>query len=203
MSKIDFWDFSAIFYDMAMKANGRAYADMLKFIGGIVPVGATVLEAAAGTGATSIVVSDKASRILCTDISEKMLNMARKKIKKHSVKNIEIVNRSIYDLKEADSSFDIVIAGHVLHLVDEPEKAAAELRRVAKSMVILPMSFTKGLRGVAKVKINIYRLFGFAPRTELAWNEYEGFLLNLGFNGCEIVKIAGRIPMAVAVYKIQ
>jgi len=203
MSKIDFWDFSAIFYDLAMKANGRAYGEMLKFIGDIVPVGATVLEAAAGTGATSIAVSDKASSILCTDISEKMLNVARRKVKKRRIKNIEIANRSIYDLKEADSSFDMVIAGHVLHLIDEPHKAATELRRVAKSMVILPISFTKNLRGMTKFKMSIYRLFGFAPCIELAKDEYADFLSGLGFEGCEITHIDGNVPMAVAIYNVQ
>jgi len=164
---MDFWDFSAPFYDLAMKANGSGYGDMLGLVNEIVPEGATVLEAAAGTGSISLAVAEKAGSILCTDISEKMLNVARRKAKKHGIKNIEIANRSIYDLGEPDSSFDIVIAGHILHLIDEPERAAAEIRRIARSMVLLPMSFAKDLGGMARFSMSFYRLFGFAPRMNL------------------------------------
>ena len=197
-----FWDFCAPFYDFAEKANGRSYADMLKAVNKIMPNGGSVLEVAAGTGAISLAVANKASYVLCTDISEKMLAMARKKVRKQAVKNITIDNRSIYSLAESDSSFDVVIAGQVLHLIDEPEKAAAELRRVAKSMVIIPMSFTKNLRGMAKISVNIYRLFGFAPKVELAADEYAEFLSSIGFDDCEYVQIDGRIPMSVAVWNV-
>jgi len=195
----NFWDFCAPFYDIAEKMNGRSYGEMLKLAESLVPKGATVLEAAAGTGAISIAVSGKASSILCTDISEKMLNVARRKIKKRDIGNIEVASRSIYDLGEADNAFDIVIAGQVLHLVDEPQKAANELRRIAKSMIILPMSFTKNLRGISKLSFNLYKLLGFAPRVELAADEYGGFLAQLGFEGCEIIQIDGRVPMAIAI----
>ena len=196
-----FWDFCAPFYDLAEKVNGRAYADMLKAVNELVPNGASVLEVAAGTGAISLAVADKASHMLCTDISEKMLTIARKKIKKHAVKNISVDNRSIYNLEEPTSSFDVVIAGQVLHLIESPEKAAAELQRVAKSIVVIPMSFTKNLRGTAKLGVSIYRLFGFAPKIELTADEYAAFLTSIGFEDCGYIRIDGRIPMSVAVWK--
>jgi len=198
---VTFWDFCAPFYDLAGKINGRAYGDMLKLVNELTPTGATVLETAAGTGAISLAVADKASHVLCTDISKNMLTIARHKIKKHNVKNITFDTRSIYNLAEPDSSFDVVIAGQVLHLIDEPEKAAAELRRVTKSMAILPMSFTKNLRGMAKLGVNIYRLFGFAPKIEFTADEYESFLPTIGFNDCEIIPIHGKIPMTVAIWR--
>jgi len=59
---------------------------MLKIVNKIVDDGASVLEVAAGTGAISLAVADKAGYVLCTDISENMLNVVRRKIKKHAVK---------------------------------------------------------------------------------------------------------------------
>lgn len=196
-----FWDFCAPFYDLAEKANGRAYADMLKVVHEIVPQNATVIDVAAGTGAISIAVADKVSHVLCTDVSEKMLNIARRKIVRQRLENITVENQSIYELSVADNSFDVVIAGQVLHLIDEPIKATAELKRVANSMVILPMSFTKNLQGTAKFGVNLYRLFGFAPRVELTANEYKNFLPSIGFEDCEHIQIPGKLPMAVAVWK--
>jgi ubiquinone/menaquinone biosynthesis C-methylase UbiE len=196
-----FWDFCAPFYDIAEKTNGRAYDEMLTTVTGLVPQGATALEAAAGTGAISLAVANKASRVLCTDLSERMLHVARRKIAKRNIDNITIKIRSIYALEEPDASFDVVIAGQVLHLIDEPEKAAAELKRVAKSMVILPMSLTKNIRGMAKFGVGIYRLFGFAPKIEFSADAYKTFLPSIGFNNCEYICIDGKIPMIVGVYK--
>jgi len=196
-----FWDFSAPFYDVAEKANARAYSEMLKIVRGLVPEGAAVLEAAAGTGAISLAIADRASRVLCTDISEKMLDAARRKALKRKVQNITIEKQSIYELAVPDDSFDVVIAGQVLHLIDEPEKAAAELRRAAKSMVILPMSFTKDLRGTAKLSVGVYRLFGFAPKVEFSADDYRAFLPSIGFNNCRHIQAAGKIMMDVAVWR--
>ena len=196
-----FWDFCAPFYDFAEKTNRRAYGGMLKTVRELVPNGATVLDTAAGTGAISLAVADKAVRIHCTDVSEKMLKIAKRKSDKCGFKNISIETGNIYKLNKADSSFDVVIAGNVLHLLDEPEKAAAELRRVAKSTVLLPMSFTKNLRGMAKINVDVYRFFGFAPRKEFTPDDYKEFLSFIGFENCEHIQIPGKIPMAVAVWR--
>jgi hypothetical protein len=67
-------------------------------------------------------------------------------------------------------------------------------------MVILPMSFTKNLRGAAKIGVSIYRLFGFAPKIEFTPDEYATFLPTIGFDRCDLIQIAGRIPMVVAVW---
>jgi len=195
-----FWDFCAPFYDFAEKANGRAYANMLKCVQKYVPHKANVIEIACGTGAISMAVAKKAESVLCADISDKMLSVARRKAKRIGVLNIEIANANIYDTKQQENSFDVVIAGQVLHLLDNPSKASYEIRRVAKHMVIMPMSFTRDLRGLAKFLVSFYRMLGFAPKIEFDMKLYEKFLIEMGFDNCEIITIAGRIPMAVAVW---
>ena|GEM_PF-314628 len=199
--RFTFWDFCAPFYDFAERCNGRAYGEMLKVVRGRVPVGATVLEVATGTAAIGIAISKNASRVLCTDISENMLKVARRKAKRRRLTNITFAHKNIFDLQEPDDSFDVVVAGQVLHLIDEPEIAAAELRRVARQAVILPMSFTKGLCGFSKLMFGFYRLIGFVPKREFDFEGYSAFLQSIGFGNCEFVHIAGRIPMVVAVWR--
>jgi len=196
-----FWDFCAPFYDFAERRNAKAYNAMIKTVRDLIPGGASVLEIAAGTGSISLGIADKVKNVLCTDMSLKMLAVARKKAEKRNVKNIDFGNANILSINKADGAFDVVIAGQVLHLIDEPEKAAAELRRVTSDMVILPMSFTKGLKGRAQYMLNIFRLFGFAPRRELALTEYTSFLRGIGFENCAIIPLEGIIPMAVAVWR--
>jgi ubiquinone/menaquinone biosynthesis C-methylase UbiE len=78
-----FWDFSAPFYDRAEHSN-TAYSKMLKLICDLTPEGATVFETAAGTGSISLALADKAGSVLCTDLSERMLAVARKKAAKRA-----------------------------------------------------------------------------------------------------------------------
>jgi len=196
-----FWDFCSPIYDFTQKFNGRTYAKVLKIARNYVPQNATVLDVAAGTGVFSLAVADKAKSVLCTDLSEQMLRIARKKAKKRRIINVRFSKLNIFDIRKPDNTFDVVIAGQVLHLLDEPQKAAAELRRVAKNTVILPISFTKNLRGRAKLKFDLYRLFGFAPKVEFDLDGYAEFLPKIGFENCEIISVAGKIPMAVAIWR--
>jgi len=196
-----FWDFCAPFYDFAEKNNGQTYAQMLEKVREIVPKNTSVLEVAAGTGAISLAIADKVESILCTDLSEKMLSVARKKAKKSSVSNIHFANLDIFNINKQDNSFDVVIAGQVLHLLNEPETAAAELRRVAKGIVVLPMCLLKDLHGKSKWSVKLWRLFGFAPKHEFDIDSYADFLPKIGFENCEIIHVDGKMPMAVAIWK--
>ncbi|MDR1559872.1 MAG: methyltransferase domain-containing protein, partial [Clostridiales bacterium] len=94
-----FWDFCAPFYDRAERMN-TAYTGMLDLICDLTPADASVFEAAAGTGAISLAVADKAKSVVCTDISEHMLNVARKKASKRGVGNIAFDARSLFDTGE-------------------------------------------------------------------------------------------------------
>jgi ubiquinone/menaquinone biosynthesis C-methylase UbiE len=198
---VTFWDYSAPFYDAFEKVNKRAYERMLETVRALVPAGASVLEAAAGTGSISLAVFEKAGKVLCTDLSGNMLAVARMKIKARGAANITVAERNIFSLKEGDSSFDAVIAGQVLHLIDEPEKAAAELRRVARRLVIMPVPLLKGLRGSARFAVQFLRLIGFAPKAEIDAAGYKKFIAEIGFRGCEFIDVQGVVPMAVAVWR--
>jgi len=188
-------------YDFFQRFNGKSYKQMIETVHNVIPSGASVLEVAAGTGAISLAVAEKAEAVRCTDLSERMLSVAGKKAKKRNVTNISFGKLDIFDIDEPENAVSAVIAGLVLHLIPEPEKAAAELRRVAKDLVILPMIFTANLRGSAKLKINLYRLFGFAPKAEFDPKSYAEFLPKIGFENCEIVQIPGEMPMAVAIWR--
>jgi ubiquinone/menaquinone biosynthesis C-methylase UbiE len=198
-----FWDFCAPFYDAAQRRNRKAYAAAGKAIRGAVPGGSAVLEVAAGTGEFGLAVAGKARHVLCTDISERMLAVARKKAARRGADNIGFGRCDIFAIPHADGAFDVVIAGQVLHLVNSPERAAAELRRVASRTVIMPLSLTKGLKGFPRLMLRVWKRLGFAPKQELAFGEYAAFLREIGFEGCEIIPCDGPIPMAVAVWNKQ
>jgi SAM-dependent methyltransferase len=198
-----FWDFCAPFYDKAEQSN-TAYNGMLRQVYELTPQGANVFEAAAGTGSISVFVADKANSVLCTDISERMLNVARKKAAKRGIKNIAFNTKSIFDTGESDGSFDTVIASQVLHLIDEPQKAAEELKRISGGTVITTVTLLKGLRGFfARPAVGVWRFFGFAPKREFDADGFRAFLSEIGLPPSRFEIIDGNMPMAVAVWEKQ
>jgi ubiquinone/menaquinone biosynthesis C-methylase UbiE len=175
---------------------------MLQSIRGIVQKNAAVFEAAAGTGAISLAVADKAKSVLCTDLSKRMLNVARKKAAKRGAGNITFGVRSLFETGEADGAFDAVIAGQVLHLIDEPEKAAAELKRISNGTVITTVTLLKGLKGLfARPSVRLWKLLGFAPKREFDAESFHAFLVEIGLPPSEYKLIQGNMPMAVAVWR--
>ncbi|MCL1879974.1 MAG: class I SAM-dependent methyltransferase [Actinomycetia bacterium] len=196
-----FWDFCAPFYDRAEKTN-TAYSGMLRLMRDLTPPESSVFEAAAGTGAISLAVAGKAKSVHCTDLSERMLSVARKKAFKRDISNITFSNKSLFDTGEPDGAYDVVIAAQVLHLIDEPEKAAEELKRISDGTVITAVTLLKGLRGFfARPSVGLWRLLGFAPKREYDADGFRDFLYEIGLPPCQYEVVGGNMPMAVAVWR--
>jgi ubiquinone/menaquinone biosynthesis C-methylase UbiE len=197
--KKTFWDIWAPLYDFFERRNGDSYRKMVKAVTDLTPEGARVFEAACGTAAIGIAVSKKAESVLVTDISENMLKIAAEKIHKQGIKNVTIATRSIYETGEPDGAFDTVIASQVLHLLDDPKKAADELYRITSERLILPLALTKTLTGKSKFLITLYKLVGFSPKLEFDHEDYKRFIMSLGFENVKYIKIKGNIAITIAV----
>ncbi|MDR2670248.1 MAG: class I SAM-dependent methyltransferase [Oscillospiraceae bacterium] len=169
----------------------------------LTPRGAVVFETAAGTGAISLAIADKAASVLCTDLSKRMLKIARRKAERSGAGNIRFDTRSLFDTGEPDGTYDVVIASQILHLIDEPEKAAAELKRISRGLVIVPVGLLKDLRGFfIRPTMGIFRMLGFAPKREFDADGYRRFLTEIGLPPSRFAIIDGHIPMAVAVWTV-
>jgi len=156
-----------------------------------------ILEVAGGTGEISIRIASKAKHVVCTDISEKMLQVAEKKAK--DISNISFKICNIYDINFDDNAFDTVIASQVLHLLDHPKAAIDELARVAKDKIILPICLLKDIKGFAKFQVNVWRLLGFKPRYTFDQEGYIKFLKKFNLNVVSSTFIEGSMPILVVV----
>lgn len=196
-----FWDKIAWLYDIAESFNPKSYKAMLEGVKRIVPEGANVLDCAAGTGELSIAAAEKAGRVLCTDMSLPMLERARRKSAKKGIKNISFEERDIFSLPDEDNTYDVSIAGNVLHLLEEPQKAVRELCRVTKQggRVILPTFMAKNSNPLIK----IYTLLGYRAFASYTMESYEKMLKDCGCGRVKVTKIKGLIPVAFGVIKVQ
>ncbi len=201
--KATFWDRIAFAYDAAESLNKRAYSAMLQRIAALTPEQAEVLECAAGTGSISLAVASKAKRVLCTDLSLPMLAKAEAKAGKRGFRNISFAARDLLHLPDADERFDVVIAANVIHLLNDPNAALAELWRVTKAggRLIVPTFLTVDSKRGFRLLIRLYRLLGFRTAHNYTEVEYAGMLANCGLPAPELSILPGRVPVGLAVFQ--
>jgi phosphatidylethanolamine/phosphatidyl-N-methylethanolamine N-methyltransferase len=120
-----------------------------------------LLEIGVGTG-LALPHYKRSLRVTGIDLSPDMLERARERVGKASLKNIEaLLEMDATALKFPDDSFDVVIAMYVMTVVPEPENVMREIARVTKPggtvLITNHFSVEKGLRGAVEK-----RLAGFA-----------------------------------------
>lgn len=158
----------------------------------------SVLECACGTGAITEEVAKKAQKVLATDFAEGMLKCASKKCRKYS--NVSFRQEDITNIKSGDNSFDKVVAGNVIHLLPEPEKALNELLRVVKpgGKVIIP-TYINMLNNFSKVTVSVIKKMGADFKRQFDLDSYKEFFEEKGFKDVEYNVVDGRMPCAIAV----
>lgn len=129
-----FWDRTAPLYDLFETIyNSRVYNGMGKAVADMVDSSDEVLECACGTGAISVYIAQACKKLVATDYSDGMLRQAKKKLGRSE--NVIIEKADIANLEYEDQRFDKAVAGNVIHLLPEPEKALREMERVTLNMV--------------------------------------------------------------------
>ena len=177
--KKTFWDRTAKIYDHFMKKDHKAYKQMYSLIYPVVRH-KQVLELATGTGLIAKHVVRSADHIEATDASQEMIKQAKQGVK--STKLYFSV-QDMFHLPYAEQSFDVVIVSNALHIVPEPERALAEIRRVLKEDgVLVAPTFThadNAFFGTAKAFF--MKLAGFPLHSKWTSADYLSFLRENGW----------------------
>ena len=107
----------------------------------------SILDLASGTGdLTSELMSLDPVRICAADISEKMLEVQRKKI---TDKRLELIQADVKELPFENNVFDIVTIGFGVRNFEHLEDSIKEIRRVMKSggrLIVLEMFRSGGMK---------------------------------------------------------
>ena len=197
-----FWDNVAGVYDVFVNViNRKTHQKLKKIVSSLIEPGDTVLECACGTGLLSAVIAQKCRQLTATDFSEKMLKKAEKNCR--AFRNITYAPADITALPFADGSFDKVVAGNVIHLLDNPMTALGELNRVCKDggMLIIPTYMNKDDKGKTNGFSDAAQKAGADFKREFSMESYRQFFLDAGYPDVEASLADGRIPWAVAVMR--
>ena len=194
--KKTFWDRTAKIYNHFMKKDHKAYKQMYSLIYPVVRH-KQVLELATGTGLIAKHIVRSADHIEATDASQEMIEQAKQGVK--STKLYFSV-QDMFHLPYADQSFDVVIVSNALHIVPEPERALAEIRRVLKDDgVLVAPTFTHADNAFfGKVKAFFMKLAGFPLHSKWTSHEYLAFLRENSWTVQKSTVLKASFPLAYA-----
>jgi phosphatidylethanolamine/phosphatidyl-N-methylethanolamine N-methyltransferase len=98
---------------------------------GIKP-GDRVLEVGVGTGINAGLYP-RDCMVTGIDLSSSMLEKARDRVSRKSIRNVRLLEMDAADLKFADETFDLVYAPYLISVVPDPVTVAREMRRVCRT----------------------------------------------------------------------
>jgi phosphatidylethanolamine/phosphatidyl-N-methylethanolamine N-methyltransferase len=154
-------------------ASGRSQA-----IAAAERAGARILEVGVGTG-ISLSQYSLQSELVGVDISDAMLDKARKRVREFGLSNVREISRMDAEaLNYPDGAFDVVVAQYVVTAVPNPERALDEFVRVVRAggeiIITTRVGAGRGLRGsIEKLLMPLTRRIGF--RTDFPWSRYENW----------------------------
>ena len=174
-----FWNKISPVYDLFENVyNRKVYKGTGIKVAEFIDKNDSVLECACGTGA----------------ITEEIAKKCRK------YANTSFRQEDITDIKCEDESFDKVVAGNVIHLLPEPEKALDELLRVVRhgGKVIIPtyINMTRDSSGFA---VKFIEKLGAEFKRQFDIDSYKKFFEDKGFKDVDFYVVDGRMPCAIAV----
>ena len=197
-----FWDRVAGVYDVFVHViNRKTHKELKMIVSRLIGPEDAVLECACGTGLLTAVIAPRCKHLTATDYSAKMLKKAEKNCS--AFHNITYEKADITALTFPDASFDKVVAGNVIHLLDNSLSALRELNRVCKDggMLIIPTYMNKDTKGKTNGFASTIGKAGADFKRQFTAESYKQFFLDAGYSDVNITLADGRIPCAVAVMR--
>ena len=196
MQAKNFWDRNAKRYDRFMRKDAVAYDAMYERISDSVRH-KTVLELATGTGLIAKHIVNAAQSVEATDASSEMIGRAKAG---DISQKLHFSVQDMFALPYADRSFDAVIVANALHIVPQPEKALAEIRRVLKDDgVLIAPTFVHAENSLSgKAKAFLMKLVGFPLKSKWTQADYLAFLRQNGWTLRRTEVLKASFPLCYA-----
>ena len=198
-----FWDKVSGVYDLFENIyNKSVYQSTGKSVAKYIKNTDRVLECACGTGAISIFIAPVCKELIVSDYSVGMLKQAKKKLKNYDI--IDYRRVDITDIEAEDNSFDVVVAGNVIHLLPDPQRAMNELTRVCKDggRLVIP-TYINGDEGTNKLAVKFLEKLGASFKCQFDAESYEKFFEDMGYKNVTYEVVRGRMSCDIAVIDIK
>jgi ABC-2 type transport system ATP-binding protein len=152
----EYWSRFADSYDQNQEyVVGRVFLDSIREeLQQLTGLG-DVLELGCGTGCFTETIAGKSKRLLATDLSDSLLEVARTRLRDHP--KVAVQKENCMDLSLAPESFDSVFMANLIHVIEHPQKVLQECHRILKSSGrIVIVTFTShGMSLWEKIKMGL------------------------------------------------
>jgi ArsR family transcriptional regulator len=133
-----------------------------------------VLDVGTGTGRMLQLLADRADRAVGLDASHSMLSVARANLERLGVQGWELRQGDVHSPPLERASFDLVVVHQVLHYLDDPARALAEVAGlVAPSGRLLVVDFAPHCHDFLRAAA--HRRLGFTHDQLRDWFDQVGF----------------------------
>lgn len=180
----NFWDKAADKYAKSPIGDEAAYRFKLEKTRAYFSPECQVLEFGCGTGSTALLHAPFVGNYLATDLSPRMLAIAREKAAAQKISNVTFQQSALSAIDPAKAQYDVVIGHSILHLLAEFQTAIAQAFQLTKpgGVFISGSTCIKDLGWYLRPLLSVGQIIGKVPEVAVFTKaELEAAMLGAGF----------------------
>ncbi|GGG59436.1 class I SAM-dependent methyltransferase [Paenibacillus radicis (ex Gao et al. 2016)] len=127
-----FWDKTASQYDQMEQTDQDTYLQLIQRTSSHLNINDMLLDYGCGTGLIANEIASDVKTIHAIDISSNMIAIAEKKANERNLTNINYAHALIFDERFTKGSFDVILAFHVLHLLEDEHIVLQRINELLK-----------------------------------------------------------------------
>lgn len=186
-----FWNLIANKYAASPISDSVAYEKKIEKIKNYLAPDSLVLDIGCATGTQCCDLASKAKHVTGIDISEKLMAIAERRKSERGLENVEFRQTNLWDAAFQEESFNMVMAFHVLHFIEDIDGIFSQIHKILKPGGIF-ISETSCLAERNKVVGKLLRFAGklglFPLINLLSIEQLEQSLIRAGFTLIDKVK---------------
>lgn len=179
-----FWNWTAERYSRQPIADEASYQKKLAITQKYLTPDMRVVEFGCGTGSTAILHAPRVKSYHAIDVSEKMIEIARRKAAEAGLTNLRFTVGTLEEAGLPDASCDAILGLNILHLVPDLDGTLATVARMLRpgGLFFSSTICSKGLEGKLRLLVLATRVLPFLPTVQsFSAEELEGRLAGAGF----------------------
>ncbi len=182
---IKFWDKVADRYSRQPVSDIAAYERKLNLTQQHFKRDMNVLEFGCGTGSTAFEHASHIGSYLAIDVSPRMIEIAREKLKDRPTENLAFEVATLEDFQQVRGEYDAILGLNILHLLEDPEAVVQQVFNMLKpgGIFVSNTACLTDTRPYLKLITPVGKLLGLMPYVKfLSRREMEEILERAGFN---------------------
>lgn len=132
-NSVEFWDGMSENYDNQISTKYvKTYKKTVEMTQKYLKKSDNVLDFGCGTGITTVKLSENVARIHAIDSSDKMINIARKKVFDQGLSNVDFKTIALDDVELNENSYDVILAFNVLYFIKDIDSTLDKVSKLLK-----------------------------------------------------------------------